>query len=156
MALHIEKSTKFALEKPAGVACPNLAPTGLCRIHDMLKDKGFSGCIAYDCLGAGQRVVQDLYDGISWQQDPSLLGQMSEDFAKMRKIHTLLELLFTAQTLALPPTQLQTCDSFIARLFPQTGWTRAEFDAFPIRDTQKQVMDFLAALKSHLTAQQTK
>lgn len=147
VALHIEKSTKFAIEKPAGTACPNLADNGLCTIHNTLKDSGFSGCVAYDCLGAGQRVIQDLYNGISWQQDPRLLAQMSDDFAKMREIHTMLELLSVSQKLPLTPDQTQTRTGLIARLFPTNGWTRESFDALEILQERKGVSRFLAELK---------
>ena len=50
-------SADFALDKPAGVACPHLAADHGCRIHTELPERGFTGCTVYDCFGAGQRVV---------------------------------------------------------------------------------------------------
>ncbi|HLT10710.1 MAG TPA: pentapeptide repeat-containing protein, partial [Micromonosporaceae bacterium] len=49
-------SSEFAIDKPAGSPCPNLGPDFRCRIHDMLRARGFAGCATYDCFGAGQRV----------------------------------------------------------------------------------------------------
>ncbi len=50
-------SADFAIDKAAGHACPHLGADSSCGIHDRLLDRGFPGCVAYDCFGAGQRVV---------------------------------------------------------------------------------------------------
>ena len=51
-------SADFAIDKPSGVACPNLATDDFgCSIHAELRERGFPGCTVYDCFGAGQRVV---------------------------------------------------------------------------------------------------
>ncbi len=50
------RSADFALDKPAGRPCPNLRADDRCGIHDSLRSRGFPGCDAYDCFGAGQRV----------------------------------------------------------------------------------------------------
>jgi hypothetical protein len=50
-------SADFAIDKAAGHACPHLRADSWCGIHDSLLDRGFPGCVAYDCFGAGQRTV---------------------------------------------------------------------------------------------------
>jgi hypothetical protein len=50
-------SAEFAIDKAAGHACPHLGPDSRCGIHDRLLPSGFGGCVAYDCFGAGQRIV---------------------------------------------------------------------------------------------------
>ena len=55
------KSSDFAIDKPAGRACPNLAGS-LCSIHDHLTGSGFRGCVVFDCFGAGQRITQEITD----------------------------------------------------------------------------------------------
>jgi hypothetical protein len=50
-------SADFAIDKPAGRACPHLSTDSRCGIHDRLAERGFPGCVAYDCFGAGQRTV---------------------------------------------------------------------------------------------------
>lgn len=148
VALHIEKSSQFPIDKPAGVTCPNLDNRGACKIHENLKNKGFSGCIAYDCHGAGQRVVQDLYDGISWQANARLLEQMSEDFAKMRRLHSWIELLFAAQKLQLSPPLLAECTALLTELYPRQSWNRTRFDALNLQTTGENVSEFLAKLRN--------
>lgn len=147
MSLHVEKSDKFAIDKPAGTPCPNLKNDGQCKIHAFLKNRGFEGCVDYDCFGAGQRVVQDLYDGISWQITPKNLPNMSEDFAKMRRIYKWLGLIITARNLPLPPSLNAECDALLALFCPSQGWTRAGFDAFDEQNSKTQATAFLYQLK---------
>jgi hypothetical protein len=54
-----ERSAQFAATKPALTACRHLA-AHRCTIHDRLPDAGYEGCVAFDCLGAGQRVTAAL------------------------------------------------------------------------------------------------
>ncbi len=57
------KSSDFAIDKPAGKPCPNLTSDARCGIHAELRDRGFPGCVAYDCFGAGQLLTQVTYGG---------------------------------------------------------------------------------------------
>ncbi len=57
VATNFAKSADFAISKREGKACPNLDKTHQCSIHDGLRSKGFGGCVAFDCLGAGQRAT---------------------------------------------------------------------------------------------------
>ncbi|MET9337629.1 pentapeptide repeat-containing protein [Nonomuraea sp. NPDC003804] len=72
-------SADFAIDKPAGTACPNLRADHRCGIHARLRDKGFPGCTVYDCFGAGQQVTQ-----------AGLAGRAGEVFPVMRDLHELL------------------------------------------------------------------
>jgi len=83
-------SADFAIDKPAGQPCPNLAPGFSCDIHASLRQRGFRGCAAYDCFGAGQRISQDTFGGRDWRADPHTAGQMFAAFAVMRQLHALL------------------------------------------------------------------
>jgi pentapeptide repeat protein len=56
-------SADFAVDKPAGQPCVHLDPDARCGIHDALRPRGFPGCVAYDCLGAGQHLVQVTFAG---------------------------------------------------------------------------------------------
>ncbi|WP_380052705.1 hypothetical protein ACFE33_09560 [Falsihalocynthiibacter sp. SS001] len=150
MALYIDKSDKFAFEKPAGVTCRNLTGDDRCKIHNTLEEQGCSGCIDYTCDGAGQRVVQDLYGGISWQKRPETLAPMSEDFAKMRRIHDLLTLLAAARKLRLSDPIVAELDGYIQRLLPQEDWSRETFDAFDEIAIKSEVTSFLQRLREHL------
>lgn len=92
IAYAAEKSPGFAASKQAGELCPKLDSSGLCTIYDRREKEGFSGCMVYDCFGAGQHVVQQLYQGRHWRDDASLLAPMLETFRTMRKAHELLYL----------------------------------------------------------------
>src|SRR5262249_9785525 len=52
-------------------------------------------------FGAGQRVVQRLFGGASWQDEPALLAPMLQAFAVVRRVHELLLLLDEARRLSL-------------------------------------------------------
>ncbi|MBO0803013.1 MAG: pentapeptide repeat-containing protein [Nocardiopsaceae bacterium] len=92
-------SADFAIDKPAGTACPNLGTDFRCGIHDGLRQRGFPGCAAYDCFGAGQQVSQVTFGGQDWRQAPGTARQMFEVFPVMRGLHELLWYLAEALTL---------------------------------------------------------
>ncbi|MBP2355509.1 hypothetical protein JOF29_006619 [Kribbella aluminosa] len=56
VVLTFARSADFAIDKPAGEACPNLSDDHRCTIHSRLRDEGFPGCTVYDCFGAGQEL----------------------------------------------------------------------------------------------------
>jgi len=112
------QSSDFALDKAAGVPCPNLRTDFRCGVHDRLRPLGFAGCTVYDCFGAGQRVVQDLFDG---KPDP----RMHRVFPVVRQVHEWLWYLTEAQTLRPDPE----IDHMIAELetvteHPEEHWPR--------------------------------
>src|SRR4051812_11637904 len=93
-------SADFAIDKAAGEPCPNLLADFRCSIHDRLRQRGFPGCAAYDCFGAGQRVSQDTFGG---RRAP----EMPEVFETVRSLHELLWHLTEAQALR-PGAELAT------------------------------------------------
>ncbi|GIH27526.1 hypothetical protein Aph01nite_58360 [Acrocarpospora phusangensis] len=93
------KSADFAVDKPAGRPCANLRDDFRCGIHADLRQRGFSGCTVFDCLGAGQKVAQITYGGRDWRRSPEIATEMFEVFAVMRQLHELLRYLAEALTL---------------------------------------------------------
>jgi uncharacterized protein YjbI with pentapeptide repeats len=84
-------SADFAIDKPAGTACPNLQPDFRCGIHAHLRTAGFPGCTAYDCFGAGQRVTRETLAGNDWRAvDAREAARVFEAFQVMRQLHELL------------------------------------------------------------------
>lgn len=83
-----QKSSDFAIDKPAGKPCSNLLTDSRCGIHTQLRDKGFRGCTVYDCFGAGQRLAQETFGGRDWRTDPN--RRMLKAFPVMRDLHELL------------------------------------------------------------------
>ena len=103
LALAFDKGEKFAHDKAAGAACTHL--TGhACSIHADLDAKGYRGCVAYDCAGAGQRVTA-LF-ARSWRDEPALAGPMMAAFAAMREVQELRQMLAASHSLPLSP---ETC-----------------------------------------------
>lgn len=84
------RSADFAIDKPAGTPCQNLAADFTCGIHDRLRDKGFPGCAGFDCFGAGQQVAQVTFAGQDWRSTPDLAPRMFAAFDVMRQLHELL------------------------------------------------------------------
>src|SRR5262249_22196445 len=82
------ESADFAFTKPAGQACPNLTAEFRCAVHADLRQIGMSGCTAYDCFGAGQRVTRT-FGGESWRQRGELAAPMFKAFSVMEQLHEL-------------------------------------------------------------------
>jgi uncharacterized protein YjbI with pentapeptide repeats len=84
------KSSDFAINKPAGTACLNLADDFRCRIHERLTESGFKGCVVFDCFGAGQRLTQETFQGRDWRQDKATATAMFASLPIMRQLHELM------------------------------------------------------------------
>jgi Pentapeptide repeats (8 copies) len=82
----LARSADFAISKPAGVPCPNLLADDRCAIHADLRSRGFPGCSAYDCFGAGQRVSAL---GAEWRCGGEQAARLFAAFAAMRTLHEL-------------------------------------------------------------------
>lgn len=104
IALPFAASADFALDKPAGMPCPHLTTGCACAIHSELRARGFPGCVAFDCYGAGQRLcqVRDLTPRES-RRDPS--PALFAAFDALRALHEMLWLLRRAAELAPTPAQ---------------------------------------------------
>jgi hypothetical protein len=84
------RSADFALDKPAETPCPHLRVSvpgrsdAPCSIHATLPERGFPGCVAFDCFGAGQRVDAD------WRDGPAAAREAFDAFAVLRPLHEVL------------------------------------------------------------------
>src|SRR5688572_21021732 len=95
-------SADFAIDKPAGVPCPNLRDDFRCGIHAELRPRGFPGCEVFDCFGAGQQLTQVTFGGRSWREDPALAAAQFAVLPVMRQLHEMLWHLTEAVSLATP------------------------------------------------------
>jgi uncharacterized protein YjbI with pentapeptide repeats len=84
------KSSDFAVDKPAGRPCRNLNDDFRCDIHDVLPQRGFRGCVVFDCFGAGQRITQETFGGRDWRTSPELAGDMFAALPVVRQLHELM------------------------------------------------------------------
>ncbi|MEW1696421.1 pentapeptide repeat-containing protein [Streptomyces sp. NPDC091278] len=96
VALPFAKSADFAVDKASGEPCRNLRDDFCCGIHTRLRPSGFQGCTVYDCFGAGQRVSQVTFGGVSWREAPGTARQMYDVFHVVRQLHELLRYLTEA------------------------------------------------------------
>jgi uncharacterized protein YjbI with pentapeptide repeats len=95
-------SADFAIDKPAGTPCPHLRPDAACGIHAHLRERGFPGCVVYDCLGAGQHLVQVTLAGRDWRVDPATARAAFAALPVLRALHELLWYLHEAVALPTP------------------------------------------------------
>ncbi|WP_433370096.1 pentapeptide repeat-containing protein [Actinoplanes sp. CA-142083] len=64
-----------------------------CTIHQKLEEKGFHGCVVFDCFGAGQRITQETYGGSKdWHSAPEMMGLLPV----VRQLHELMWLVTEA------------------------------------------------------------
>jgi hypothetical protein len=93
-------SADFAVDKPAGQPCRNLAADFRCGVHGELRRIGFTGCTVYDCFGAGQHTSQVTFAGRDWRTDPDTARRMLTVFPIQRGLHELLYYLAEARDLS--------------------------------------------------------
>ncbi|EPD51423.1 hypothetical protein HMPREF1210_02021 [Paenisporosarcina sp. HGH0030] len=89
-ALNIIASSDFAINKASGIPCPNLKSDYRCQIHSSLRENGFKGCTVFDCLGAGQKVSQDTFNGIDWRENPEVGEKMFRVFPIMEQLYEMI------------------------------------------------------------------
>ena len=144
VALAFDRSPLFGFDKPAGQPCRRLTPGGRCSIHAERQARGFGGCVAYDCLGAGQQVTQALFGGRSWRDDPGLLEPMMRAFASVKAARALIPLLREAATLPLPSRARGRLGT-LARRLDEAALAPAEPAA--IKALEDDVRTFLRSLR---------
>ena len=127
-------SADFAIDKPAGRPCPNLAPDFRCTIHDRLRHQGFPGCTVYDCFGAGQQVTQITFATKDWRTSPDLAAGMFAAFAVMRDLHELLWYLAEAESLH-PSAAVRDLASHLAELTHLDPDSLAGLKVAPLRES---------------------
>jgi hypothetical protein len=128
VALAFDRGEHFAFDKPAGVPCPNFNSQGRCSVHGRRRQLAFTGCIQYDCLGAGQRVTA-LWRERSWQDDPEVALRMFDAFRVVREVHACIELLRASTSLPLPSAKALERDDLLATL-EGIEPTAGDLDAF--------------------------
>ncbi|MDV5143633.1 pentapeptide repeat-containing protein [Streptomyces sp. SBC-4] len=136
VALPFAKSADFAVNKSSGDPCRNLQEDFRCGIHTRLRPSGFQGCTVYDCFGAGQRVSQVTFGGVSWREAPETARRMYEVFPVVRQLHELLR--YLTEALALPAArplhaELRAALARVEELAGGTPDALEKFDVAPVR-----------------------
>jgi uncharacterized protein YjbI with pentapeptide repeats len=147
VALGFVASSEFAIDKPAGQACPNLQHDFRCAIHAHLRQRGFAACVAYDCFGAGQHVSQVTFAGQNWRQSTGVAEQMFGVFAVMRQLHELLWYVREARLLAPDDAALADAFAVVERL---TGGTPDEIVRIDVERVRHEVNARLRQVSARL------
>ncbi len=150
VATTLTRSADFAFDKPAGEPCRHLdpgpvqGPAGFgCTVHADLRERGMPGCTTYDCFGAGQRVAQQTYRGVSWRQAPGTAGQMFRVFGAVRGVHELLWLLTEALGLATSAQLQDGLAAALGRLERLAGAPAPELDGLDVDAERAEVLPLL-------------
>jgi hypothetical protein len=147
IALAFDAGDDFAIDKPAGLPCPNLDGRLGCSLYNRLEQEGFPGCVRYECRGAGQRVTQEVFDGATWATTPDITQPMLDAFATMRKIHDGIELLLVAERLDLPESYEAEREALLEIYARDGDWSEADLAAFTASDAPSRLAAFLPRLR---------
>lgn len=151
VSLPFDRCESFAFDKPANVACHYLTATCDCRIHAQLGLRGLGGCAAYDCYGAGQRITQQLFAGVSWQRDLETRAELFEAFRRLKRVHELRLLLHEAERLGLPPRRAVEREQLLAQLEPAHGLSRDGLATLELPELEASVHTWLRGLARELS-----
>jgi uncharacterized protein YjbI with pentapeptide repeats len=145
-------SADFAIDKPAGRACPNLRDDFRCGIHAELRERGFPGCDVFDCFGAGQQLTQATFGGRSWREEPALAAAQFAVLPVMRQLHEILWYLTEAlgrQEAAALHDELRTALAHTQRL---TGGSPADLRGLDISGHRRHVGEVLGRVSELVRA----
>lgn len=150
VVLPFDAGAAFGFDKAGGEPCRHLSGH-TCDIHANLGAHGFAGCVRFDCLGAGQRVVQEVFGGQSWRDDASLLAPMEQAFRAMRRLHEDYGLLNTAARLPLTEPEQTRRHGLLSALAIATPQTLESLSAYETGPLPRAVQSFLTSLRPRLT-----
>lgn len=102
-ALYFSKTEGFPNDKPAGKPCTNLMSDYGCAVHNKLMQYNLKGCMAFDCLGAGQKVTSDIYGGVSWKNQPERAEEIFRVFLAVWQLHQMVW--YLAEAAAIVPAE---------------------------------------------------
>jgi len=151
LSLPFDRDEWFAFDKPANVACRHLQPSLGCNIHPELNARGQGGCAAYDCYGAGQRITQELFAGVSWRREPEAGPALFEAFRRLKRVHELRWLLHHCEKLRLSPARRRERAQLSSRLEPAQGMSRESLAALELAELEAAVHGWLRGLAGELS-----
>lgn len=145
-------SADFAIAKPAGQPCPNLSADFTCGIHEHLRDRGFPGCAAFDCFGAGQHATQVTFAGQDWRRTPAIATSMFAAFGVLRQLRELLWYLVEAGTLVDGDPLREDVDRARQRTEHLTAAPAGELTAFDATAYRQEIGVLLARVSERVRA----
>ncbi|PAD22682.1 pentapeptide repeat-containing protein [Terribacillus saccharophilus] len=149
-ALHIVASSDFAIDKPAGVPCPNLQSDFRCQIHSELRGKGFKGCTVFDCFGAGQQVSQNTFNGQDWRESKQVAGKMFSVFPVMVQLYEMLAYVTEALSYQVPQDLYKELTHQLQELESLTKLDADKLLALDIMEYRMPVNELLTKTSTHI------
>lgn len=140
----------YPKDKPNGVACEHLGTNNRCSIYESRVQSGFASCEHYDCLGAGQVVTQDIFEGQDWRSDPQVRSDMVMAFVALYRVHELKLLLEEVDRLDLSIEDQRIRDHYWSWLEPADGWTSEGLRAFERQDREQEIRSYLSTLRRYV------
>jgi hypothetical protein len=126
----------FGFDKPAETPCQHLCADHRCGIHDALIPRGFEGCVAFDCLGAGQRLTAfavERFGNADWRARPEVARWLFAAYPRMRKVQEWLAQLSLAAAVS-GLSELQALAIELEAEAPRwANWSAAELGAWQAR-----------------------
>lgn len=126
----------FGFDKPAETPCQHLCADHRCGIHVDLMARGFSGCVAFDCLGAGQRLTAmavERFGDADWRARPDVARWLFAAYPRVREAQEWLARL----SLAAAVSGLDGLRTLAAELEAESprwpDWSAAEQGAWQTR-----------------------
>ena len=117
----------FGFDKPAETPCHHLCSDFRCGIHDGLIERGFAGCAAFDCLGAGQRLTAlavERFGSADWRERPEVARWLFAAYPRMRQAQEWLARLNLAGTVTGQSALLALAEELQTQA--ADAWTAAE------------------------------
>ncbi|MDM7889204.1 pentapeptide repeat-containing protein [Curtobacterium sp. RHCJP20] len=150
--LGFTRSADFPVDKPAGTPCGELSVDFACTIHDRLRPRGFRGCTVFECSGAGQRVTQEVFGGVSWRARPDLAPAMSAAFAVVRVLHELAWYLTEVADRSWDPDTAEHAAAMAADCIARSGSDPATLAALDLSALRGTVLPLLDAVRDEARA----
>ena len=126
----------FGFDKPAETACHHLCADHRCGIHGELIERNFSGCVAFDCLGAGQRLTAlalERFGSADWRARPEVARWLFAAYPRMRQAQEWLARLSLAAALTNNTALHALAEELEAEAPRWPAWSAAEQSAWQAR-----------------------
>jgi hypothetical protein len=127
----------FGFDKAAETPCRHLCGDHRCGIHERLLPEGFSGCVAFDCLGAGQRLTalaRERFGSADWRERPEVARWLFAAYPGVRQLQEGLATLRLAAGLPGAPAHFASlADELEAGAAAWPGLDPAAIDAWRAR-----------------------
>jgi hypothetical protein len=120
----------FGFDKPAETPCRHLCADHRCGIHDDLVGRGFAGCVAFDCLGAGQRLTAlavERFGSADWRARPDVARWLFAAYPRVRQVQEWLARLNLAAAVSGRAGLQALADELEAQAPQWAGWRADEY-----------------------------